>query len=286
MRSTTRTWPAYITGLAEPVYGRAAHAAAMQQMLRMFPDMHVYSDPYPIQFGAGDWITVVTNATGTFTGEITLPDGTVIAPTGKDVRRRVRPDHQVGRRPAHRHLRVLGRRSPAAPDRPRLATRPGWLAATGRPRASRPAGQPQADTWPSAPHAGAPLQLRFLNHLVPVAHAMPRALSPRERLAVMELSPFRIERFYAQYEHSTRFMLSSSDCQSRTIAELLELEPDSHERLLECWCGYTESPGGPELRRAIALLYERTGAAEVVVASCAEEGIFLLTTPCSARVIT
>jgi hypothetical protein len=25
----------------------------------------------------------------------------------------------------------------------------------------------------------------------------------------MELSPFRIERFYARYEHSTRFMLSS-----------------------------------------------------------------------------
>ena len=39
---------AYITGLAEPVYGKEAHAAAMQQMLRIFPDMHVYSDPYPI----------------------------------------------------------------------------------------------------------------------------------------------------------------------------------------------------------------------------------------------
>jgi hypothetical protein len=50
----------------------------------------------------------------------------------------------------------------------------------------------------------------------------------------MELSPFRIERFYAQYEHSTRFMLSSSDYQSRTIAGLLELEPDAHELLLEC----------------------------------------------------
>jgi ketosteroid isomerase-like protein len=74
---------AYITGLAEPVYGREAHAAAMQQLLRMFPDMHVYSDPYPIQFGSGDWITVVTRATGTFTGEMTLPDGKVIAPTGK-----------------------------------------------------------------------------------------------------------------------------------------------------------------------------------------------------------
>ena len=92
----------------------------------------------------------------------------------------------------------------------------------------------------------------------------------------MDLSPFRIERFYAQYEHSTRFMLSSSDCQSRTIAELLELEPDAHERLLECWCGYAESPGAPALRRAIASLYERTGAEEVVVTSCAEEGIFLL----------
>ena len=74
---------AYITGLAEPVYGKEAHSTAMQQMLRMFPDMHVYSDPYPIQFGSGDWITVVTNATGTFTGEMVLPDGNVIAPTGK-----------------------------------------------------------------------------------------------------------------------------------------------------------------------------------------------------------
>jgi ketosteroid isomerase-like protein len=74
---------AYITGLAEPVYGKQAHGAAMQQMLRMFPDMHVHSDPYPVQFGGGDWITVVTNATGTFTGEMALPDGTVIPPTGK-----------------------------------------------------------------------------------------------------------------------------------------------------------------------------------------------------------
>jgi hypothetical protein len=74
---------AYITGLAEPIYGRAAHAVAMRQMLRAFPDMHVYNDPYPIQFGSGDWTTVVTHVTGTFTGEMTLPDGTVIAPTGK-----------------------------------------------------------------------------------------------------------------------------------------------------------------------------------------------------------
>jgi ketosteroid isomerase-like protein len=73
---------AHITGNAQPIYGRVAHAAAMQQMLRMFPDMHV-NTPYPIQFGSGDWITVVTHATGTFTGQMALPDGTAIAPTGK-----------------------------------------------------------------------------------------------------------------------------------------------------------------------------------------------------------
>jgi hypothetical protein len=74
---------AFITGNAQPIYGRVAHAAAMQQMLRIFPDVHVHSDPYPIQFGSGDWITVVTRVTGTFTGQMVLPDGKVIAPTGK-----------------------------------------------------------------------------------------------------------------------------------------------------------------------------------------------------------
>jgi aspartate/methionine/tyrosine aminotransferase len=71
-------------------------------------------------------------------------------------------------------------------------------------------------------------------------------------------------------------MLSSSDCESRTIGELLELEPDAHEQLLQTWCGYTEPAGGPALRQAIAALYERTGTPEVIATSCAEEGIFLL----------
>jgi hypothetical protein len=73
---------AYITGSPDPIHGRAAHAAAMAQMVRIFPDVHVHL-PYPVQFGSGDWITVVTRATGTFTGEMTRPDGAVIPPTGK-----------------------------------------------------------------------------------------------------------------------------------------------------------------------------------------------------------
>ncbi len=93
---------------------------------------------------------------------------------------------------------------------------------------------------------------------------------------MVELSPFRIEQYYARYEFTTRFMLSSSDCESRTIGELLALEPHAHERLLEQRCGYTESPGAAELRDAIADLYEGIDLDEVLVTSCAEEGIFLL----------
>jgi aspartate/methionine/tyrosine aminotransferase len=92
----------------------------------------------------------------------------------------------------------------------------------------------------------------------------------------VELTPFRIERYYARYEFTTRYMLSSSDCQSRTIGELLELEPGAHERLLGQWCGYTESLGAPELREAIAELYSACDDDDVIVASCAEEGVLLV----------
>ena len=74
---------AHVMGSAEPIRGRVAHAAMIQQMLRIFPDVHVDNDPYRIRFGSGDWITVITRTTGTFTGEMVLPDGNVIAPTGK-----------------------------------------------------------------------------------------------------------------------------------------------------------------------------------------------------------
>ena len=92
----------------------------------------------------------------------------------------------------------------------------------------------------------------------------------------MDVRPFRIERYYAQHEFTTRFMLSSSDCESRTIEDVLALEPDAHARLLATWCGYTESPGSLELRQAIAAIYDGIEPDDVIVTSCAEEGIFLL----------
>jgi ketosteroid isomerase-like protein len=47
-----------------------------------FPDNQV-KHPYDLLFGDGDVTGFVTQMTGTFTGRLELPDGTVIEPTGK-----------------------------------------------------------------------------------------------------------------------------------------------------------------------------------------------------------
>jgi hypothetical protein len=74
---------AHVMGSPEPVVGRDTLGAALDGMLRAFPDMHVHNDPYPVQFGDGDWTTVIGKVTGTFSGELVLPDGTVVPGTGK-----------------------------------------------------------------------------------------------------------------------------------------------------------------------------------------------------------
>ncbi len=59
----------------------------------------------------------------------------------------------------------------------------------------------------------------------------------------MRIEPFKLERYYAQYEFTTRYMLSSSDSESCSVGDLLALEPEAAERLHALWLGYTESPG-------------------------------------------
>jgi aspartate/methionine/tyrosine aminotransferase len=91
----------------------------------------------------------------------------------------------------------------------------------------------------------------------------------------MNLKPFRIEQYYAHYEFTAKYMLSSSDAQSRTIQELLDLEPDAHDQFMQHWCGYTESPGAPYLREAIRSIYQTATIHDVLVTTSAEEGIFV-----------
>ena len=60
----------------------AALTGALGGMLQAFPDMHVPND-YPLQFGEGDWTTVMGRVSGTFSGAMGKPDGTSIPGTGK-----------------------------------------------------------------------------------------------------------------------------------------------------------------------------------------------------------
>ena len=92
----------------------------------------------------------------------------------------------------------------------------------------------------------------------------------------MQIKPFRIEQYFGKYEFTAKYLLSSSDAESRTIEELLDLEPGSHERFLKHWCGYTESPGAPALREVISGMYRGIRPEDVLVVAATEEGIFVL----------
>ncbi|MCU0522634.1 MAG: aminotransferase class I/II-fold pyridoxal phosphate-dependent enzyme, partial [Anaerolineae bacterium] len=91
----------------------------------------------------------------------------------------------------------------------------------------------------------------------------------------MRWTPFRLERYFAQYEFSVDHVLCASDCESMMISELLALEPGAGDRFQNLWLGYTESAGAPSLREAIAMIYASTDPSEVLVQSGAEEAIFL-----------
>ncbi len=91
----------------------------------------------------------------------------------------------------------------------------------------------------------------------------------------MNPSPFLLERYFAKYEFSARYLLCSSDCESLTIADLLALEPGAEAPFKNHWLGYTESLGAPSLRREIAKIYQTIGPEHVLVHAGAQEAITL-----------
>jgi predicted ester cyclase len=72
-------WP----GQENPTYGRLSHKKEAIGFFKAFPDNKVGNRPYKIFFGQGDYQCSVAEFTGTFTGTVIGPDGTVIPPTGK-----------------------------------------------------------------------------------------------------------------------------------------------------------------------------------------------------------
>ena len=92
---------------------------------------------------------------------------------------------------------------------------------------------------------------------------------------MLNLPPFKLERYFARYEFNTDFLLCSSDCESMSIADLLALEPGAPEKFQHVWLGYTESQGSLALRAEICRLYETIQPDDMLIHSGAQEAILL-----------
>jgi aspartate/methionine/tyrosine aminotransferase len=86
---------------------------------------------------------------------------------------------------------------------------------------------------------------------------------------------FELERYFAEHEFKARYLLSASDCETLSVAELVALADDDGQRRWDTLrLGYTESQGDPALRAAIAAHYETIDPDQVLVAA-PEELIFI-----------
>jgi aspartate/methionine/tyrosine aminotransferase len=91
----------------------------------------------------------------------------------------------------------------------------------------------------------------------------------------MPIAPFELERYFALYEFKLKYLLSPSDCESLSMAELLSMASPAS---LELWQGlrlsYTESQGHPLLRNEVANLYQQVPPGNILIAA-PEEAIFI-----------
>ncbi len=89
------------------------------------------------------------------------------------------------------------------------------------------------------------------------------------------LPPFKLERYFAQYEFAVKYLLSASDCEALGMRELLAM---ADAECLGLWeqlqLSYTESQGLPQLREEISLQYPQLSAEHVLILA-PEEGIFI-----------
>lgn len=93
----------------------------------------------------------------------------------------------------------------------------------------------------------------------------------------MNIADFKLERYFAQYEFSTQYLLSCSDCDGYPLSYVLDQATADEKQLWEnLTLGYTESDGHHLLRDIIAAQYETISANQVVVASPGELNFILM----------
>ncbi|MDD3268368.1 MAG: aminotransferase class I/II-fold pyridoxal phosphate-dependent enzyme [Syntrophomonadaceae bacterium] len=92
----------------------------------------------------------------------------------------------------------------------------------------------------------------------------------------MRIADFELERYFARYEFSSAYLLCCSDCETLTVADVLQLEgEEAKTKFMKLGLGYTESPGSEELRCQIAGIYDHMDVENILVTAGAEEAIFI-----------
>ncbi|MEM1348429.1 MAG: aminotransferase class I/II-fold pyridoxal phosphate-dependent enzyme, partial [Myxococcota bacterium] len=91
----------------------------------------------------------------------------------------------------------------------------------------------------------------------------------------MYIAPFSTEDFFARYELDAPHMLSASDCEHITVAELCRLAGVELDTFGHIPLQYTEASGGAGLRSAIAATHERVNPGHILMLNAPQEGIFL-----------
>lgn len=93
----------------------------------------------------------------------------------------------------------------------------------------------------------------------------------------VRIPDFELERYFARWEFAAPHLLCTSDVEGWRMADLLALADDEARGLWDrLTLGYTESPGHPLLRAAIASLYEGVEPEDVLTFAGAQEAIFAL----------
>ncbi|MEM7369694.1 MAG: aminotransferase class I/II-fold pyridoxal phosphate-dependent enzyme [Bacteroidota bacterium] len=93
----------------------------------------------------------------------------------------------------------------------------------------------------------------------------------------MNIAEFKLERYFAKYEFTTRYLLSCSDCDGYPLSYVLDQATTKERNLWDkLTLGYTESEGNIHLREAISDQYTSISPSEIVVASPGELNFILM----------
>ncbi|HOZ30672.1 MAG TPA: aminotransferase class I/II-fold pyridoxal phosphate-dependent enzyme [Bacteroidales bacterium] len=93
----------------------------------------------------------------------------------------------------------------------------------------------------------------------------------------MQINDFKLERYFAKYEFSTKYLISSSDCDGYCLEYILSCATKSE---LDLWnnlkFGYTDSQGSEFLRQSIVNQYSTIKTDNVLVMSPGEANFILM----------